>query len=101
MFVAVWKYEVKEESIEKFEDLYGQNGKWVKLFKENAGYLMTEFVASLSDNSVYITIDKWESNHHYQNYLDKNKNKILEIDVEGEEFTLNETKIGWFETVDQ
>ena len=47
MFVAVWKYEVKEESIEKFEDLYGQEGKWVKLFKENAGYLITEFIKNM------------------------------------------------------
>ena len=101
MFVAIWKYEVKEGSIKKFEELYGQNGKWVNLFKENAGYLTTEFVESLSDTNVYITIDKWESYYHYQNYLDKNNDEILEIDAEGEDLTKNESKIGWFETVDE
>jgi len=101
MFVAVWKYEVKEESIKKFEDLYGQEGKWVKLFNENAGYLVTEFIKNIYQPYVYITIDKWESRYHYQNYLDKNENKIMEIDAEGEDLTLNEDKIGWFETVNK
>ena len=101
MFVAIWKYEVKEDSIKKFEDLYGQEGKWVKLFKENAGYLMTEFIKNMTQPYVYITIDKWETYTHYQNYLNKNKINIDKIDAEGEEFTENETKIGWFETVNE
>ena len=100
MFVAIWKYEVKEDSIGKYEELYGQNGKWVNLFKENSGYVTTEFIKNTSHPSEYITIDKWESYDHYQNYLEKNKDEIIEIDAEGEELTANETKIGWFETVD-
>lgn len=101
MFVAIWKYEVKEDSIKKFDDLYGQEGKWVKLFKENAGYLMTEFIKNTNQPNVYFTIDKWESYTHYQNYLNKNEIAIDKIDAEGEELTKNETKIGWFETVNE
>ena len=100
MFVAIWKYEVKEDSIKEYEELYGQNGKWVNLFKGNAGYITTEFIKSVNQPYEYITLDKWESYVHYQNYLEKNKDEIIEIDAEGEELTANETKIGWFETVD-
>ena len=100
MFVAIWKYEVKEGSIKEFEELYGQNGKWVNLFRENTGYITTEFVKNIRETNVYLTVDKWESNGHYQNYLEKNKNEIIEIDAEGEELTANEARIGWFETVD-
>ena len=100
MFAAIWKYEVKESSINKFEGLYGQNGKWVNLFRENSGFITTEFVQNIHEPNVYLTVDKWESYGHYQNYLEKNKDEIIEIDAEGEELTANETKIGWFETVD-
>lgn len=33
MFTVIWKYEVNSPFSSAFEELYGQNGKWVQLFK--------------------------------------------------------------------
>ena len=96
MFVAIWKYEVDLNRLEQFEELYGQNGKWVALFKKAAGYINTELVKGISSKNIYISLDKWESQALYEKFYEENKSTIDSIDKEGDELTLSETKIGWF-----
>ncbi|MDN5205303.1 hypothetical protein QQ008_28220 [Fulvivirgaceae bacterium BMA10] len=96
MFVAIWKYEVDLNRLEQFEELYGQKGKWVALFKKATGYINTELVKDTSSKNVYISLDKWESQALYEQFYEENKSTIDSIDKEGDELTLSETNIGWF-----
>jgi hypothetical protein len=36
MFVALWEYEVKQGCEKRFEEAYGPDGGWVRLFRSNA-----------------------------------------------------------------
>jgi len=38
MFVALWEYEVKPGCEERFENAYGPNGDWVRLFRNDSHY---------------------------------------------------------------
>jgi len=97
MFVAIWKFEVNINLRKEFEELYGQNGKWVKLFKNNDGYIETQLIQDISEPKSYMTIDYWKSQSFYEKFLEKNKVQFERIDKEGQGLTTLETKIGWFE----
>lgn len=96
MFIVIWKYEVSKIFKKDFEELYGQNGKWVKLFQTSKGYLETQLIKDVSESNQYVTIDKWVSQSKYEKFLTENKEQFEIIDAEGENFTTSETKIGWF-----
>src|SRR3989338_11073918 len=96
MFLVIWKYEISEIFRQDFEKLYGKNGKWVQLFQTGEGYLETQLIKDVSGSNKYVTIDKWLSQGQYEKFLVENKEQFEIIDVEGENFTKSETKIGWF-----
>ena len=97
MFVVIWKFEVNENLQQEFEELYGQGGKWVELFKKNDDYLKTELIKDVDLPDIYLTIDYWESQNLYKKFLNENKVEFEIIDKEGEGLTKSEVKIGWFE----
>src|SRR4030095_1027893 len=44
VFVTVWEYEVRLGMEAAFERLYGEHGAWVRLFREQPGYLRTDLL---------------------------------------------------------
>ena len=42
MFATAWAFVVRPENRRKFEQAYGSNGDWVRLFRGANGYLNTE-----------------------------------------------------------
>lgn len=96
MFIVIWQYKIHETYREAFEELYGQNGKWVQLFKTAIEYKGTQLIKDVSTANHYVTIDKWESQEVYEKFLVDNKTKFDAIDADGENLTVSETKIGWF-----
>ncbi|KKP42409.1 MAG: hypothetical protein UR31_C0015G0009 [Parcubacteria group bacterium GW2011_GWA2_33_14] len=100
MFLVIWKFEINEKLQKEFEELYGQNGKWVKLFKNDNSYIKTELIKDISQPNIYVTIDHWKSKSIYEKFLKESKVQFEIIDQEGEGLTKSEIKIGWFETLE-
>lgn len=96
MFIVIWQYAVSPMFKKGFEELYGPNGQWVKLFQRGEGYLGTQLIKEIKESGQYVTIDTWESQTLYEKFLAEHKTQFAEIDAVGEQFTLSETKIGWF-----
>ena len=96
MFIVIWQYKIHETYREAFEELYGQNGKWVQLFKTAAEYKGTQLIKDVSSFNQYVTIDEWESQEMYEKFLADHEKEFKAIDVEGENFTISEVKIGWY-----
>jgi len=99
MFIVIWKFEININLRKEFEELYGQNGKWVKLFKNSDGYVKTELIKHTAQPNTYLTIDYWKSQSLYEGFLKEKKLQFELIDKEGEGLTKSETKIGWFEII--
>ena len=100
MFVALWEYEVKPGSEERFEKAYGPDGDWVRLFRNDSHYHETRLVRDSLRRSVYLTIDFWASRGAYEEFIAKHRAEYEEIDAMGGELTVKERRIGWFEMVE-
>jgi len=100
MFVALWEFEVKPGSEERFEKAYGPDGDWVRLFQSDAHYYETRLVRDSFRPGVYLTMDFWESRAAYEEFMAGHRTEYEAIDARGEELTVTERRIGCFEMVE-
>ncbi len=96
MFIVIWEYKVKSGSEEEFEKSYGPKGDWAKFFRSSKNYLGTELVKRTGASGSYATIDRWNSEKAYVDYLEKHKDRYDELDDRFTALTESETKIGSF-----
>ena len=99
MFVALWEYEVKPGCEERFEKAYGPDGDWAKLFHSDSHYSETRLVRDAFHSGVYLTMDFWNSRSAYEEFMSKHQGEYKRIDAIGEQITVKERRIGWFEMV--
>ncbi len=96
MFVALWEFEVKPGSEEKFEKVYGADGAWVRLFARDAAYRGTRLVKDVERERVYLTLDFWETREAYEKFKKENAGEYERMDRECEGMTVKENKVGDF-----
>jgi heme-degrading monooxygenase HmoA len=97
MFLALWEYEVKPGCEERFEKIYGPEGAWARLFRSDPHYHQMRLVRDAFRQSVYLTMDFWESREAYDAFMAGHRPEYKEIDATGEEMTVKEQRLGWFE----
>jgi hypothetical protein len=100
MFVALWEYEVKPGCEERFENAYGPDGDWVRLFRSDSHYYETRLVRDSFRRGVYLTMDFWESRGAYEEFMAVHRAEYAAMDGTCEGMTLRERKVGWFEMID-
>ena len=100
MFVALWEFEVKPRLKKRFQKVYGPGGDWAKLFRNDANYQETRLLHDLEHPAIYLTLDFWASRQAHESFMATHAAEYEELDAAGEELTLRERKIGWFEEVD-
>lgn len=96
MYVVVWEYEVLPGAAQPFEAMYGADGDWATLFRGHAGYLGTELLRG--EGGRYLTLDRWASAADYAAFLASAQPRYAELDAAGDRLTLEERRIGAFET---
>jgi Antibiotic biosynthesis monooxygenase len=99
MFVALWEYEVKPGCEERFEKAYGPDGDWVRLFRSDSHFHETRLARDALRGGVYLTMDFWESRGAYEEFMAVHRAEYEAIDAIGEQITVKERRIGWFEMV--
>ena len=99
MFVVLWEFEVKPGCEERFQKVHGPEGDWAKLFRKDANYQETRLLHDLNGPATYLTLDFWTSRQAYETFTATHAAEYGELDAAGEELTLSEKKIGWFEQV--
>jgi heme-degrading monooxygenase HmoA len=100
MFVALWEYEVKPGDEERFENAYGPDGDWVRLFRNDSHYYETRLMRDTFRRGVYLTMDFWASREAYEEFVAGHREEYAAIDASGGELTVKERRIGWFEMVE-
>lgn len=93
MYQVVWRYEVKEQYLSHFTEMYGSSGNWVELFKKSPHYIKTELFKAAEGQHTYVTIDFWQSKNAYQEFYEDHHSEIDQLDVLGDGFTIEEAKI--------
>jgi heme-degrading monooxygenase HmoA len=97
LFVALWEFEVKPGSEEKFEKVYGAEGEWARLFARDAAYRGTRLVKDVERERVYLTLDFWETREAYEKFKKENAAEYERIDKECEGMAVKELAVGNYE----
>lgn len=97
MFVRVWLYSVQEPSGPRFEDVYGADGDWARLFALGENYLGTELLSG--EPGRYVTIDRWRDESDWRRFLDRHGDSYRALDRECESLTVEEVEIGDFNRI--
>jgi len=99
MFVALWEYEVKPGGEERFENAYGPDGDWARLFQRDSNYRETRLRRDPFRPAIYLTLDFWNSRQAYEKFLAGHDAEYQALDAASEGMTNNEQRIGWYELV--
>ena len=93
MLVVIWEYQVRPGMEAAFERLYGAEGEWAVLFRGHAGFVDTELLRG-DQAGLYLSIDRWTSEAHYDAFLANAREHYARIDALGDALTLDERRIG-------
>lgn len=96
VFIVAWAFEVKPQHRRDFERAYGQNGEWVRLFRNADGYLKTELHRSPEGLGRYVTLDFWRTREQYAAFREHATSEYKEIDARCERLTVREKLVGDF-----
>ena len=97
MFVTLWEFEVKPGSEKMFEQAYGPEGAWVRLFERDARYRGTRLLRDVARERVYVTIDTWESRSAYEEFRKRYGAEYQELDSQCDGLTAKEIHLDSFE----
>jgi heme-degrading monooxygenase HmoA len=93
MFVVLWEFEVKPGSEECFQNAYSPEGAWVRLFQSDPNFLGSQLLRDPSRPRFYFTLDFWDSENAYEDFLSANRAAYEALDRSNEGLTLHERHI--------
>jgi heme-degrading monooxygenase HmoA len=91
--LILWEFEVKPGSEDRFQSAYGPRGAWVQLFQRDPHFRGTQLQRDPTRSLFYFTIDFWDSEAAYKNFLAANQASYSKLDRENEELTLHERHV--------
>ena len=95
----LWSYRVSPGREAEFRQLYGPEGRWVRLFRQAPGYLGTDLYRDRGEAGRYLTIDRWESEEAFRAFRARFAEEFERLDSDGEYLTSEETPLGEFGAV--
>lgn len=96
-YIIIWEFHVKPGSEGQFEQVYGPNGNWVRLFRQAEGYVRTELFRDEKDRGRYLTLDYWGSRAAYERFREQRAEDYGRLDVDCACLTEREVRIGSYE----
>ena len=96
-FVVIWEFHVRPGNEHRFEEIYGSDGEWARLFRSSEGYCGTELNRDFKVSLRYVTLDFWTSRDDYQRFREEHQAEYQVIDQRCEQLTEREIEIGSFE----
>lgn len=95
-FTVIWEFHVRPDQNDSFVSAYGEDGAWVRLFRQSPAYLGTVLLHDMRDKMRYVTLDKWESSEAYDRFRESHAAEYRAIDNDCENLTTEEKEIGRF-----
>ena len=93
MIIRVWEYDVEESAAAGFEQIYGADGAWARLFSSCDGFAGTELFASVSNAGRYLTVDRFRDEASWRRFQAEHREEYLALDAESEGLTLAEREL--------
>lgn len=96
MIYMVWKYKVMPEHQPSFEELYGAEGSWAKLFGQTAGFVSSTLIHHTQDPFVYMTLDQWSDELAFRRFMHAHKASYETLDKQCSGLTFEQHYLGTF-----
>ncbi len=96
-YAYIWRYQVSPEKVPQFEELYGPQGGWVRLFSRTDQYLGTQLLES--GQGWYLTVDRWASRQAHKSFVAAHQEEFEKLDRQGERLTVSEEMVGEFRVI--
>ena len=68
MYRIVWEYDVRPDQVAQFEQVYGPEGLWVRLFGNSPDFVSTELFRGMGKAHRYMTLDCWRTRAGYESF---------------------------------
>jgi heme-degrading monooxygenase HmoA len=98
-YLVLWQFDVCEGCEIQFEEAYGANGDWVRLFRTATGFIRTELTRNAQNGRQYVTLDYWVSEQTYDEFRKQHEAEYAVIDARCEGLTQREVELGRFDKV--
>jgi heme-degrading monooxygenase HmoA len=96
-YAYIWEFTVKKGCELQFEQRYGPEGEWARLFSRDMGYVGTELHRDINVPGRYVTIDHWISKEACDAFRVAWENEFQELDEACEALTMSERLLGSFD----
>lgn len=98
-YLVVWQFDVRAGCEIQFEEAYGANGAWGRLFRTAPGFVRTELTRNAQNGRQYVTLDYWVSKQAYDEFRKQHEADYALIDTRCGGFTEREVELGRFDKV--
>jgi heme-degrading monooxygenase HmoA len=92
----VWEFRVEPGCEAEFEQHYGPNGTWARLFAQATGYIETLLLKDGGTADRYLTVDRWVDEAAYRAFRSAHLREYDQLDQQCAKLTTAETLIGLF-----
>jgi heme-degrading monooxygenase HmoA len=93
MLVRVWQYDVVPGAEAAFEQEYGRDGSWARLFAAEPGYLDTELFRSVAVPGRYLTVDRFSDAGAWRRFLVRHRAAYDALDARCARLTAAEVEL--------
>ena len=83
--------------VAEFEEAYGPEGDWARLFRSADGFLGTTLLKGEGEPPEYLTLDRWVSAQAYQAFRRDRDRDFTTLDRYCEAMTTLEEEVGEYE----
>ena len=98
-YLVIWEFQVKPEAKLAFEQAYGPEGDWARLFSQSSDYRGTQLLRDSNRSGRYLTLDRWTSREAFHQFKQAHQADYDAFDQRCEAMTDNESLIGEFESL--
>jgi heme-degrading monooxygenase HmoA len=98
-YTIIWEFHVRPGSETHFEQVYGPDGDWVRLFRQDEGYIQTELLRDRKNPGRYLTVDHWVSRSAYERFWEQRVDDYKRLDGDCAHLTEREGQMGSYEVI--
>jgi quinol monooxygenase YgiN len=100
MIAIVWQFEIIPGGEAAFEELFGADGEWTALNRENRSYLGSSFLRDQTHTSRYLVIEYWSEMLVHEQHKDSQRQRIEEFVAGGRALVTSVETLGVFTALD-
>ena len=95
-YAYMWEFHVPLAHQHAFEEHYGPNGTWARLFRRSADYIETLLLKDSSTVGRYVTVDRWRDEEAFRTFRSAFAEQYEQLDLACERLTTGEQLLGVF-----